>query len=147
MSLARSWRECTQTVSLTVSLLHVIIWWNLVPTLPWGKLHPLPTAVLMLLWYLLGHIQYLRHIVSIRNIGFHGFILFSVSLIPVYHHRIWYFPMMGCVKIMGVGVRVHVSKVGGYQEGVGWKKKGAADTPSRTMYNTCSNFEDLFLLT
>ena len=45
--------------------------------------------------------------------------LFSVSLIPVCHHRIWYFPVMGGVK-RGVG-GVHVSK-----------EKGA-DTPFRTM--------------
>ena len=49
--------------------------------------------------------------------------LFPVSLIPVYHHRIWYFPVMGCVKIMGVGVRVHVSKESGRISRRGGMKK------------------------
>ena len=30
-----------------VSLLHVFIWWDLVPTSPWGKLHLVPTAMLI----------------------------------------------------------------------------------------------------
>ena len=34
--------------------------------------------------------------------------LFSVSLIPVYHHRIWCFVAIGGVKMGGGGV--HVSK-------------------------------------
>ena len=34
---------------------------------------------------------------------FHGFILVSVSLIPVYHHRIWYFPVIGGVKMRVAG--------------------------------------------
>ena len=49
--------------------------------------------------------QYLRHTVYIGN-GFHGVILFSVSLIPVYHRRIWYFPVIGVKR----GVGLHVSK-------------------------------------
>ena len=42
----------------------------------------------------------------LQVIGFHGFILFSVSLIPVYYHRIWYFPVM-CVKRRGVHTFLH----------------------------------------
>ena len=38
------------------------------------------------------------HDTFLEVICFHGFILFSVSLIPVYHHRIWYFPVMGGIK-------------------------------------------------
>ena len=36
--------------------------------------------------------------------------LFSVSLIPVYHHRIWCFVAIGGVKMGGGGGGVHVSK-------------------------------------
>ena len=49
-----------------VSLLYVLIWWETVPTSVWWKLHPVHTTILSL-WYLLGHIQYLRHTVSIGN--------------------------------------------------------------------------------
>ena len=42
-----------------------------------------------------------------------------VSPIPVHHHRIWYFPVMGVKR----GVGLHVSKErGGFQEG-GMKKE------------------------
>ena len=43
-------------------------------------------------------------------IGFHGSILFSVSLIPVYRHRIWYFPMMVVKRRGGEGRGWHVSE-------------------------------------
>ena len=51
------------------------------------------------------------------------YFFFSVSLIPVYHHRIWYFPVMG----------IHVSKErGAFHEGeMDEKIKGGTDTPFR----------------
>ena len=55
--------------------------------------------------------------------------LFSVSQIPVFHHRIWYFSVMGGVRRgwgLGCG-ELHVSKErgGGYQEGGDEKRKGS----------------------
>ena len=72
-------------------------------------------------------------------IDIHGFILiilFSVSLIPAHHYRIWYFPVMGGVKRTGVGVGVggcmFLKKGGNIKKG-GLKKKGEADAPFCTM--------------
>ena len=42
----------------------------------------------------------------LQKICFHGFILFSVFLIPVYHYMIWYFSVMGDVKGEGRGLLV-----------------------------------------
>ena len=55
----------------------------------------------------------------LQVIGFHGVKLLSDSLIPVYHHRIWYF------LVMGVKRALHDSKErrGGIQKG-GMKKGG-----------------------
>ena len=48
------------------SVYYVFIWWDLMPTSSWEKLHPVPTAMLIVSnWYLSGHIQ--RHTVSIGN--------------------------------------------------------------------------------
>ena len=55
----------------------------------------------------------------LQVIVFHGFILFSVSLILLYHHRICYFPMMG-VERDGEEVGLHVSKKMGNE-----KRKGS----------------------
>ena len=72
----------------------------------------------------------------------HGFVLFSVSPIPVYHHRIWYFPVMGGVKRES-GVRggdMFLTK-GGISKQGDEERKGA-DTPFRTMDNyTCFSYE------
>ena len=46
-------------------------------------------------------------------------ILFSVSLIPVYHHRIWYFPVIGVKR----GGGWHVSKERGNIKKGGMKKE------------------------
>ena len=43
-------------------------------------------------------------------IGFHGFILFSVSLIPVDHHRIWHFLVMGVKRRREGGRGLYASK-------------------------------------
>ena len=55
--------------------------------------------------------------------------LFSVSQISVFHHRIWYFSVMGGVRRgWGLGCGgLHVSKErgGGYQEGGDEKRKGS----------------------
>ena len=40
-------RECTYTVKVMFSVLYVFIWWDLVPTAPWEKLYPVPTAMLI----------------------------------------------------------------------------------------------------
>ena len=48
-------------------------------------------------------------------------LLFSVSLIPVYHHRIWYFPLMGVKRWVAC-----FSRKGDIKKG-GWKKKEGAD--------------------
>ena len=54
-------------------------------------------------------------------------LLFSVSLIPVYHHRIWYFPLMGVKRWVAC-----FSRKGDIKKG-GWKKKEGADIPFHTM--------------
>ena len=59
--------------------------------------------------------------------------LFSVSLIPVCHHRIWYFPVMGGVKRGVGGGGLHVSKERGEIKNRGDEKRNGADTPFRTM--------------
>ena len=41
----RKWWESAHIQFSLWSVYHVFIWWNLVPTSPWGKLHPVPTAV------------------------------------------------------------------------------------------------------
>ena len=66
---------------LVVILLWIaFIWWDLVPTSPWGKFHPVPTAMLIVIMISIrthsvlntGHIQ--THSVSIGiKIGFHYF--------------------------------------------------------------------------
>ena len=77
-------------------------------------------------------IQYLRHTVSIGNRFPCLYINFvSVSLIPVYHHRIWKFSMMGVKR--GGWWGLHVSKQKGDIKKGGLKRKGAADTPFRAM--------------
>ena len=55
--------------------------------------------------------------------------LFPVSLIPVYHHRIWYFPVMGAVKRGVGGGGLHVSKERWDEK----RKEGGPDTPFCTM--------------
>ena len=77
--------------------------------------------------YLSRHIQ-LRHTNSIVT-GFYGFILFLVSLIPVYHHRIWYFPVMG-VKRGGCMFQ----KNGEISRGDEKRKGGGTDEPFCTMH-------------
>ena len=83
-----------------VTLLYVFIWWDLVPTSSWGKLHLVPRAVVIVTM-----ISIRTHSVLntqfLQVTDFHGFILFSVSLIPVYHRRIWHFPMMGVQRDRG----------------------------------------------
>ena len=109
-----------------VTLLYVFIWWDLVPTSSWGKLHLVPRAVVIVTM-----ISIRTHSVLntqfLQVTDFHGFILFSVSLIPVYHRRIRYFPVMGVVKSGLVGV--HFFK----ERGRGDEKRKGADTPFCTM--------------
>ena len=116
------------TVKLMVSLMYVLTWWDLVPTSPWGNLHPVATAML---------------IVTMISIRKHS-VLKTVSI----GNRFWWLyinrfqsPWFWCIIIWDfLMIRVkrgrgfHVSKEGrGYQEG-GWKKReGGADTPSHTM--------------
>ena len=51
--------------------------------------------------------------------------LFLVSLIPVYHHRIWYFPVMGGVKRgWGWGVCMFLKKGGISRTGEMKKERG-----------------------
>ena len=50
VSLIKIWWESAHihfNLWFMVSLLYVLIWWNLVPTSQWGKLNPVPTAVLI----------------------------------------------------------------------------------------------------
>ena len=54
----------------------------------------------------------------LQVIGFHGVKLFSDSLIPVYHHRVWYF------LVMGVKRALHVSKERRGKSRRGDEKKG-----------------------
>ena len=106
--------ETVHTYSLTyVQSIICFIRQDLVPTSPLGKLHPKPTAVLIVTM-----VSIRTHSVLttqfLQVIGFRGFILFSVSLIPLHLHRIWYFPVM-------------VSRRGGWGEGLGgcmFLKKG-----------------------
>ena len=69
--------------------------------------------------------------------------LFSVSQIPVFHHRIWYFSVMGGVRRgWGLGCGgLHVSKErgGGIKKGE-MKKERGADTPFCTMTVLLTNF-------
>ena len=115
---------------------YVFPWGELVPTSPWGRLHPVPTAVLIVTM-----IPTRTHSVLKTQflwvIGFLSFILitlFWVFLILVYHYRIWYFPVMGGVKRMGVGVGGCMFLKNGYDiKKGGWKKKG-------DWYNVTLNF-------
>ena len=59
-------KECRHAVKLMVSMLYVFIWSDLAPTSSWEKLHPVPLAMLIVTM-ISGHIQYLRHTVSIDN--------------------------------------------------------------------------------
>ena len=117
--------ECTYTVNLW-SVYYMFFydgtWCQLHP---WEKLHPVPTAMLIVT-IISGHIQYLRHTVSIGN-RFPWLCIVSVSLIPVSHHRICDFPVM-VVKRRGRGEGgLHVSKERGM------RKERGSDTPFRTM--------------
>ena len=64
----------------------------------------------MSLWYLSGHIQYLRYTVSIGNrfpwLYINCFESPWLECIPMYHHWICYFPLMGMKR----GGGMHVSK-------------------------------------
>ena len=39
--------KCVISQELMVSLMYVLTWWDLVPTSPWGNLHPVATAMLI----------------------------------------------------------------------------------------------------
>ena len=115
VSLVRSWWESARIQFNLWSVYYMFLWWDVVPTSLWGKLHPVPTAVI---W----HILYLRHYI----------ILFSVSLIPVYYHRICYFPVMGGVKRdegCGAGWLQVSEERRGISRRAGDKKRKGADTP------------------
>ena len=49
-----------------VSLLYVFIWWDLVPTSPWEKLHPVSTAMLIVTMISI-RTHSVRHTISIGN--------------------------------------------------------------------------------
>ena len=74
------------------------------------------------LWYLSGHIQYLRHIVSVGN----WFPWFYISLIPVYHCRIWHFAVIGVESLECMFLKIE-----------GMEKERGVDTPFHTMAIVC----------
>ena len=59
--------------------------------------------------------------------------LFSVSLIPVYHHRIWCFVAIGGVKMGGGGGGMFLKKRGISRRGMKKEMGGGADTPLRNI--------------
>ena len=67
----------------------------------------------------------------LQVIGFHDVVSFSVSLIPLYHHRIQYFPVMG-VKGGGGGGCIFLRKEG-------MKKGRGTDAPFHTMLKHTGN--------
>ena len=91
-----------------------------------GKLHLVPTAMLIIT----HQGSFSTHSVHIRthsvlktvSIGNRFSWRYSVFLISVYHHRIWYFPVIG-VKRGGMHVsteRGDIKNVGGEKRNVGW---------------------------
>ena len=64
----------------------------------------------------------------------------------MYHHRIWYFPVMGGVKRGGVGGRLHVSKERGDIKQGEMKKERGADTTFRTMRSSCLKLDQVSYL-
>ena len=102
-----------------VSLLYVFIWWDLVPTSPWGKLHPVPTAMLIVTMISIRTHSVLKT-PFLQVIGFHGFMLIFFSLPDSgVSSKNLVFSCDGCQEEQGVGE-------GGlaffWRKG-GWKKK------------------------
>ena len=103
-----------------VSLLwYVFMWWGLVPTSPWGNLHPVPTAML---------------IVTIS-----GHTVSTGSRFPWLYINCFQSPWFQCIMIKyGIfpwwvsrgGVHVFEKRRGMKKERIGG---GGADTPFRTM--------------
>ena len=100
------------------SLLYVFIWWYLVPTSPWGKLHPVSTAMLIV-----TVLSTRAHSVLKTHSSFY-------SCFPWLYVNCFQSPWFQCIVIEsnifpwwvsreGRGGGVHVSKKKGR-----WKKKG-----------------------
>ena len=128
-----------------VSLLYVFIWWDLVPTLPRGKLHPVPTAMLIVTVISIKTNSVLKT-QFLHAIGFHGFILIvfnlpdsSVSSQNLFFSHHGCQEERGCMFLKKGGITESVFSHHGYQEergcmflkkgGIsrrkgGWKRKG-----------------------
>ena len=98
------------------SVFYVFIWWDLVPTSPYGKLHSVSPAMLMCLS---GHIQYLRHRVSIGNRFPWHYIVFSLPDSSVSSYNL-VFSRDGCQE----EGRLHVSEERGISRRGNKKIKG-----------------------
>ena len=137
-----------------VSLLYVFIWWDLVPTLPRGKLHPVPTAMLIVTVISIKTNSVLKT-QFLHAIGFHGFILivFNLPDSSVSSQNL-FFSHHGCQEERGCmflkkggitesvffpswvsrGERLHVSKErGNIKKEGGMKKERGLKTPFPSM--------------
>ena len=92
-------------------------------------------------WYLSGHIQYLRHIVSIGN------------RFPWFYINCLQSPWFQCIIIESCdgcqegGAGCMFLNKGGYQEGGGVKEERGADTPFCTMLQYYFNVPNLVIIT
>ena len=107
------------TYSLTYGQSIMFLWWHLVPTSPWGKFHPVSTAILIVT------------MISIRPHSGH----ISVSLISAYHHRDL-FSRDGCQEERGF----HISKERGISRRGGMnKERGRGLIHLSTLWYNCLN--------
>ena len=125
-----------------VSLLYVFIWWDLVPTLPRGKLHPVAMLIVTVISIKTNSVLKTQFL---HAIGFHGFILivFNLPDSSVSSQNL-FFPCHGCQEERGCmflkkggitesvffpswvsrGEGLHVSKERGNIKKEGGMKKG-----------------------
>ena len=110
------------------SLLYVFIWSDLVPTSPWGKLHPVSTAVLIV-----TVLSTRTHSVLKTHSSFH-------SCFPWLYVNCFQSPWFQCIVIESSIFPWWVSREGGGRGGGcmflkkgGMKKERWTETPFRTM--------------
>ena len=119
------------------SLLYVFIWSDLVPTSPWGKLHPVSTAVLIV-----TVLSTRTHSVLKTHSSFH-------SCFPWLYVNCFQSPWFQCIVIESGGIRcegcMFLKKAGTSRRG-GWKKKGGLKHLSALCHSDLFLYERLCVI-
>ena len=102
-------------------LWYVFIWWDLLPTSPWGKLHPVPTAMLIVTLISIMTHSVLKTQFPCLNINCFQCAWFR-SIIIESGIFLWWMSRGPCLS--GGRGGLHVFKERGISRREGWKKKG-----------------------